>query len=228
MIKRSFTLIEMVVAMAVMVVVAMIIGTASATFYNAYQRSARSIQRLETCIAIDRIFDSLVRNAVPFKWNDEENTSRFIFEGNADSLLFTALRRTYGKDSGGLIFVRLLVEDEELIAEYSSSPILPWSESEDPQGIEREVLARNIASISFQYAEFDEENGIEWLETWEEDEHEAIPLAIRMTVEWTDGRKEYWLRRVAGIAKESTFGYREQVTSDSQTGQSRNSAGGRR
>ena len=165
---------------------------------------------------------------MPFKWNDEENTSRFIFEGNADSLLFTALRRTYGKDSGGLIFVRLLVEDEELIAEYSSSPILPWSESEDPQGIEREVLARNIASISFQYAEFDEENGIEWLETWEEDEHEAIPLAIRMTVEWTDGRKEYWLRRVAGIAKESTFGYREQVTSDSQTGQSRNSAGGRR
>ena len=97
---------------------------------------------------------------MPFKWNDEENTSRFIFEGNADSLLFTALRRTYGKDSGGLIFVRLLVEDEELIAEYSSSPILPWSESEDPQGIEREVLARNIASISFQYAEFDEENGI--------------------------------------------------------------------
>ena len=34
--KRNFTLIEMVVAMAVMVVVAMIIGTASATFYNAY------------------------------------------------------------------------------------------------------------------------------------------------------------------------------------------------
>ena len=110
-IKRyRFTLIEMVVAMAVMVVVAMIIGTASATFYNAYMRSVRNVNHLETCIKIDRIFDSLVRNAVPFKWNDEENTSRFVFEGNADSLLFTALRRSYGKDMGGLLFVRLLVK----------------------------------------------------------------------------------------------------------------------
>ena len=58
-IKRSFTLIEMVVAMAVMVVVAMIIGTASATFYNAYQRSQRNVDQLETCLMIDRIFDEV-------------------------------------------------------------------------------------------------------------------------------------------------------------------------
>lgn len=227
-IKRTFTLIEMVVAMAVMVVVAMIIGTASATFYNAYTRSVRTVEHLETCLKIDRIFDSLVRNAVPFKWLDEENTSRFVFEGNADTLLFTALRRSYGKDAGGLVFIRLLVEDEQLIAEYSASPILPWAEAEEDRGIEREVLAKNISSITFQYAEFDDEEGIEWLETWEEDDHEAIPLAIRMTVEWIDGRREYWLRRTAGNSKESSFGYREVVTSDSQTGQSRNSAGGRR
>ena len=226
--KRNFTLIEMVVAMAVMVVVAMIIGTASATFYNAYQRSTRSISRLETCLAIDRIFDSLIRNAIPFKWMDDENSSRFVFEGNNDSLLFTALRRTYGKDSSAIIFVRLLVEDEQLIAEYSNSPILPWSEEND-QGIEREIIAKNIAAITFEYAEFDEEEGIEWLEVWEEDEHEALPLAIRMTVEWTDGRKEYWLRRLAGIAKDSTFGQRQQSSTDSLSGrQGRNSSGGGR
>ena len=225
--KRNFTLIEMVVAMAVMVVVAMIIGTASATFYNAYQRSTRSIKHLETCLAIDRIFDSLIRNAIPFKWLDDENSSRFVFEGNNDSLLFTSLRRTYGKDSSAIIFVRLLVEDEQLIAEYSNSPILPWSE-EETQGIEREVLAKNIAAITFEYAEFDEEEGLEWLETWEEDEHDALPLAIRMTVEWLDGRKECWLRRLAGNAKDSTFGNRQQTSNDSLTGrQSRNSSGGR-
>jgi prepilin-type N-terminal cleavage/methylation domain-containing protein len=225
--KHHFTLIEMVVAMAVMVVVAMIIGTASATFYNAYQRSTRNVSQLETCLAIDRVFDSLVRNAIPFKWLDDENSSRFVFEGNNDSLLFTALRRIYGKDSSAILFVRLLVEDEQLIAEYSNSPILPWSEEEETQGIEREVLAKNIAAITFEYAEFDEESGIEWLETWEEDDHTTLPLAIRMTVEWTDGRKEYWLRRLAGTAKESTFGYRELPTEDNLSGQHNNS-GGRR
>lgn len=224
--KRNFTLIEMVVAMAVMVVVAMIIGTASATFYNAYVRSARSINRLETCLAIDRIFDSLIRNAIPFKWVDDENASRFVFEGNNDSLLFTALRRIYGRDSSAILFVRLLVEDGQLIAEYSNSPILPWSEEND-QGIEREVIAKNIAAITFEYAEFDEEEGIEWLDVWEEDEHDALPLAIRMTVEWTDGRKEYWLRRLAGIARDSTFGQRQQTSTDSLSGrQGRNSSGG--
>lgn len=224
--KRNFTLIEMVVAMAVMVVVAMIIGTAGATFYNAYMRSVRSINRLETCLAIDRIFDSLIRNAIPFKWLDDENTSRFVFEGNNDSLLFTALRRIYGRDSSAILFVRLLLEDEQLIAEYANSPILPWSE-ENEQGIEREVIAKNIAAITFEYAEFDEEEGIEWLEVWEEDEHDALPLAIRMTVEWTDGRKEYWLRRLAGIAKDSTFGQRQQTSTDSLSGrQGRNSSGG--
>lgn len=227
-VRCCFTLIEMVVAMAVMVVVAMIVGTASVTFYNAYQRSARNVAHLETCLAIDRIFDTLIRNAIPFKWFDEDNTSRFVFEGNADSLLFTCLRRSYGKDTGGILFVRLLVEDEQLIAEYSSSPILPWSEDDEDRGIEREIIAKNIDSITFQYAETEEEEGVEWLETWEEEEHEAIPLAIRMTVQWTDGRTEYWLRRTAGNAKESTFGYREVNTSGSQTGQSRNSGGGNR
>ena len=222
-IKRSFTLIEMVVAMAIMVVVAMIIGTASATFYNAYQRSQRNVDQLETCLMIDRIFDSLVRNAIPFKWADEDNTMRLVFEGEPDTLLFTTLRRSYGKDPGGILFVRLLVEDEQLIAEYSNSPMLPWSEDDENKSIQREVIAKNIAAISFQYAESDEEECVEWLETWDEEEHEALPLAIRMTVEWTDGCKEYWLRRTAGNAKETTFGYREVRTSDSQRGQSRNS-----
>ncbi|MBQ7207981.1 MAG: hypothetical protein IJS01_09315 [Lentisphaeria bacterium] len=207
MIRRRFTLFEVIVAMMVMAVVAMIIGTAGATFYNGYRRSVRSVEHLECCIMIDRIFDTLIRNTVPFKWTDDENASRLVFNGTSDTLLFTALRRSYGGDSGGLVFVRLLVEDEQLIAEYSASPILPWGEGEE-LGVEREVIAKNIASITFQYAEFDDENGIDWQETWEEEENDTLPVAIRMTVEWLDGRKEYWLRRTAGNSWESTFGYR--------------------
>ena len=227
MIRRRFTLFEVIVAMMVMAVVAMIIGTAGATFYNGYRRSVRSVEHLECCIMIDRIFDTLIRNAIPFKWTDDENASRLVFDGTSDTLLFTARRRSYGGESGAIVFVRLLVEDEQLIAEYSSSPILPWGEGEE-QGVQREVIAKNIASITFQYAEFDEENGIDWQESWEEEEHDTLPLAVRMTVEWLDGRKEYWLRRTAGNAKESTFGYRETATDEAQSGNGQNNQGGRR
>ena len=71
-IKRFFTLVEMIVAMAVMIFVALIIATASMTFYNAWQRTVRVSDRLKTCQAIDRIMDNCIRNMIPFRWKDKD------------------------------------------------------------------------------------------------------------------------------------------------------------
>ena len=165
-------------------------------------------------MAIDRIWDGAVRNAVPFKWTDEEGVSRFVFEGGSDTLLFTALRRSDGSAPGALVFIRLRLEDEELAAYYSFYPRPPWDDEfqeDDPELFRREVLATGVAAVSFQYAETGESEDaeIEWLDEWDEDEHAAIPLAIRMTLEWNDGRREYWLRRTCGTALHSSFGYRQ-------------------
>ena len=80
-IKHSFTLVEMVVAMAIMMMVAMIVGTAGKLFYDGYRTAQRATARLKEYMAIDRLWDGAVRNAVPFKWTDEDNVSRFVFEG---------------------------------------------------------------------------------------------------------------------------------------------------
>ena len=208
--EHPFTLVEMVVAMAVMLMVAMIIGSAGKVFYDGYHRAVKTSARLKEYMAIDRLWDGAVRNAVPFKWRDEDNESRFVFEGKEDELLFTALRRADGNTPSALIFIRLKLEEEELVAYYSFYPRPPWDDelNDDPENFTREVIATNVSSVTFQYAEEGEEE-IEWFETWEEEEHNAIPLAIRMTVEWNDGRKEYWLRRTAGTSLNSNFGYRE-------------------
>ena len=222
-IEHSFTLVEMVVAMAVMLMVAMIIGSAGKIFHDGYNRAVRATGRLREYTAIDRIWDGAVRNAVPFEWTDEEEgTSRFVFEGEPDTLMFTALRRADGDTPGALIFIRLRLEEEELVAYYSYYPRPPWDDQydEDPDGFSREIVAANVASISFQYAEEgdSDEAEIEWYDSWDEDEHNAIPLAIRMTVEWKDGRKEYWLRRTAGSSLHSSFGYRQAPPSNTDTG----------
>ena len=47
------------------------------------------------------------------------------------------------------------------------------------------------------------------MEYWDEDEHNAIPLAIQMKVEFLDETSEVWLRRVAGVSHASTFGNRD-------------------
>ncbi|MBQ7396577.1 MAG: prepilin-type N-terminal cleavage/methylation domain-containing protein [Lentisphaeria bacterium] len=226
---NPFTLIELVVAMAIMIVVALIIATAGHTFYNAYSRSLKASKKLKMYMAIDRIWDTGVRNMVPFRWKDDENVSRFIFEGTENTLLFTALRRAHGDDPNGLIFIKLEVENSRLIAYSSFYPMRFWLEDEvTDQKIEKEIIAEQVKEITFEYAEAGSEEGeIEWLESWEEEEHAAIPLAVRMKVEWLDGTVEYWLRRTAGVDAKSTFGYRETVTDNISSVTSRNTGQGR-
>ena len=225
--RYSFTLVEVIVAMAIMTVVALIIGSASAIFYNSYRRSVQSADRLREYLAIDRVCDTGIRNMVPFRWRDANNESRFVFSGEEERLLFTALRRADGDTPGGLIFIRLSLEENDLIAEYSFYPRLPWAEEEDEGEIgefRREVLARNVSSISFLYAEEsgEDDHSLEWLEVWDEEEHDAIPLAIQLTVEWLDDTREQWLRRAAGVSGRSRFGVRN-VLKESES----NAAGGR-
>ena len=190
--KHDFTLVELVCAMLVMMVVGLVIASAGSSFYNGYRRSAEATARLKELMAIDRIWDSALVNMLPFKWKDDNNESRYVFEGKNDELLLTTLRRVYGNDPSALLFIRFKVEDEKLIVIYSDYPLLPW-EDEEPSAVTRtEVIAENVSHISFQYAEQTEENEIEWFEEWEEEEHNNLPLAIRMTVEWKNGTKEYW------------------------------------
>ena len=217
--RRSFSLIEVVVAMAVMLMVAMIIGSAGRMFYDGYDRAQRANSRLKEYMAVDRLWDGAVRNAVPFEWTDAEGTSRFVFEGENDTVMFTSLRRADGDAPGALIFIRLRLEDDELAAYYSYYPRPPWDDelSEDPEMFTREVIAANVANVSFQYAESGsgEDSEIEWFDVWDEEEHTAIPLAIRMTVEWKDGRKESWLRRTAGVSLHSSYGVRDPLPAGS-------------
>ncbi len=215
-----FTLVEIIVAMAIMIFVALIIASASMTFYNAWRRSVRISDLLKTYQTIDRIMDNCVRNMIPFTWRDEDlNQERVVFKGESDNIHFTALRRAYRNDKGALIFLRIKVENEQLVAEYSQYPRLQWNEDDSEQNsYTREVLADRVRSISFRYAT-EENDELVWNDTWEEDLNLnvsrtnprpaipnstrtfLIPIAVQMTVEWTDGRKEIWLRRTAGNSK---------------------------
>ena len=105
--RRAFTLVEMVVAMAILLLVALIIGTASSTIYNGWNRSERITRQLMDYQAIDQVMDLNVRNMIPFRWQDDSLENRFVFAGENDSLHFTTLRRCYDGDDGALLFVRL-------------------------------------------------------------------------------------------------------------------------
>ena len=215
--RCNFTLIELVVSIAILIVIAAIVGVSGMAFYNGYERSLRVTNRLKMLMAVDNLMDTHIRNMVPFKWKDDEGVSCLTFDGEENRIFFTTLRRSYGDRPGALLFVRVFVEDEKLIAEYSPYPRLPWlEEGDESMPVTREVIAENVMQVTFRYAEKSTENSdtVEFLEEFREEDHSVLPLAVMMKIEFTDGTTEQWLRRVAGVSKNSTFGYRPEPTSE--------------
>ena len=212
--RRLFTLVELVAAMAVMVFAALIIGTASSAFYNAWKRSARLADRMKTCQNIDRVMDVCVRNMIPFSWKNDDDEEKVVFQGKTDEMFFTARRRAVKGENSAYLFIRLKLDDGKLIAEYHTLPRFPWTE-EGKYEMKQEVLAENVKAISFLYASL-EDDEIVWNDEWEDYDRTRlvdnpsdillIPPAVQLTVEWNDGGKEVWLRRTSGYSRHSRLG----------------------
>ena len=204
---------ELVAAAGIMLSVAGIIAFASRSFFRALASAERVSAQLQIYLNIDQLMDGCFRNMIPFNWETTDvNDDTFqVFMGEEDMIHFTTLRRSYDDNSGNLFFVRVFVEDEQLIAEYSKFPRLPWyDDDDDVMPYDREVLATNVDRISFMYAGA-QDSMIKWLDVWDREEYDFIPLAVQMTVEWKDGTEERWLRRTAASGGNSVYGALQEV-----------------
>ena len=215
-IRRSyFTLMELVAAAGIMLAVAGIIAFASRSFFRALASAERVSAQLQVYLNIDQVMDGCFRNMIPFNWEtDDVNDDTFqVFMGEQDWIHFTTLRRSYDDVGGNLFFVRVYVDDktDELVAEYSKFPRLPWYEDNDDEfPYDREVLATDVDRISFLYAGVEDDTVI-WLEEWDREQYDFIPMAVQMTVEWKDGTEEYWLRRTAASGGNSVYGALQEI-----------------
>jgi type II secretion system protein J len=208
--EAGFTLIEVVLALGIFAVISLLIATTLFTMQRSWSRIRKQSKRLKAYQTIDRVVDYAVRNAVPFKWQDKNLKNRLVFKGDSNEVVLAYLHRVTNVKKGGIRFIKLSLENGELIALYRHTPILYWL-NEDLESIcQKEVIARDVESISFLYADR-EENGIAWSDDWDEETEKNIPLGIQMTIEFKNGRKASWLRRTAGSSFESEYGKRETV-----------------
>ena len=143
--RSNFTLMELVAAAGIMMAIAGIIAFASRSFFRALASSERVSAQLQVYLNIDQVMDGCFRNMIPFNWettNDEVDDTYQVFDGLQDMIHFTTLRRSYDNNSGNLFFMRVYVDEDELVAEYSKFPRLPWYEDNDDEfPYDREVLA---------------------------------------------------------------------------------------
>ena len=207
---KNFTLIEVVLALGIFAIVSLLIATTLFTMQRSWSRVKKQSKQLKANQTIDRVVDYAFRNAVPLKWPDKNMKNRLVFKGDANEVVLAYLHRVTNAKKGGIRFIKLVLEDENLIAYYRHTPILYWLNEDLESTCTKEVIARDVESISFLYADKDE-NGTNWNEDWNEELEKNIPLGIQLTIKFKGGRKVSWLRRTAGNSFETEYGKREKV-----------------
>jgi type II secretory pathway component PulJ len=208
--KTPFTLIEVVIALGIFAVVSLLIATTFFTMQRSWIRIKKQTKSLNAYQTIDRVVDYAFRNAVPFKWRDKNLKDSLVFKGDSNEVTLAYLHRVTNIKKGGIRFMKLVEENDNLVAYYRHTPILYWLNEDLGSTCQKEVIAQDVENISFLYADRDE-NGITWVNDWNEEIEKNIPLAIQMTIKFKDGRKVSWLRRTAGNSFETNYGKRETV-----------------
>lgn len=205
---RSFTLVELVIAMGLLSIIAVLGVSILVAVQRLWEDLDTHTAQLEALQNIDRIADCPFKNMIPFSWPNLENKDQEIFRGDPDRIIFAYLHRSAGGNASGIRFIELKLEDKQLIARYRKTPMLYWlGEPQDDETTLREVLADNIENLEFEYAER-EGDDILWYADWDEENAGQIPLAVCMRVRFVDGTEDLWLRRAAGCSFETAFGKR--------------------
>ncbi len=212
---KYFTLLELVLATAIFAMLTFTAGLGIMSVQQSWRRIHYHSEKLKNLMAIDRVVELSFRNIIPFSWPDEgTEKEKQIFAGDKNSVLFATLHRINEGDSNALRFIRLFIENGNLVAEYRNTPMIKDQKEQGNSGIRKEVLASGIANLSFLYLKSEESDKLEWIDDWEEDdpnEEVMLPVGIQMTVEWQNGDKYSWLRRTAGSGKNESLGLKKQT-----------------
>jgi len=201
---KGFTLLEVIVAVSIMLLVFIAAGASLFSVQRTWVKVQDKNVELKALISIDKIVNANFPNIVPFEWKDEDLTKKSTFLGDHDKISFAVLHRVNVMKDGGIRFLTIFQDGDNLVVGYRDTPQLYW----DELPMEEEVIAEDIESLTFQYADVDRDRSLVWDDDWDEDERKNLPMAILMTVTWKDGKEESWLRRTAASGLRSNFGRR--------------------
>lgn len=207
----QYTLLEMVLAVTIFSMIMLTVVSGLFAVHKNWEKISKHQKDLSEKVMLDTLADAVIRNAVPFTWPDDiSKTEKPLFRGNGEDIYIVSRRWIGDVSTGGLRFVNLFVANGKLMAKHAAVPIEEnFLNNESSAGyVKCEVISENVRNIRFLYAER-ENKKLVWVNDWNEENDENLPLAVQFTVEWNDGRTESWLRRTAGSGIKENLGLRK-------------------
>ncbi|MBI4826876.1 MAG: prepilin-type N-terminal cleavage/methylation domain-containing protein [Nitrospirae bacterium] len=168
----GFTLVEILLAMTIMSIVTLIVGSVFRLGMNAWERGESETAQTQKLRILSGLISQQIKSAYPY-WMVFDGERAVIFEGESDSLMFVTVLTD--ADSSGFKWVRYFYKDGVLY--YKEGP-LPDKEFHDKISGDEEVFDPEIGKVTFSYFSSAED---EWLESWEAGE--GFPDAVRVQID---------------------------------------------
>jgi general secretion pathway protein J len=168
----GFTLIEIILAMTIMSIVTLIVGSVFRLGINAWEKGEAETEETQKLRILSGLISQQVKSAYPYRMMYEDESS-VIFEGDENSMIFvtTLTEASYA----GFKWVRYMYDDGVL---YYKEGMLPDKELHDKIEGDEEVFDPEIGEVTFSYFDAREE---EWLDSWEFGE--GFPDAVRIKID---------------------------------------------
>jgi hypothetical protein len=204
----GFTLLELLISVVILLMVVTLLMAAGSGITGTWGRVRKRQAQMAELMTLDRTLDSMLSNALPFVWRDEDNQKMPVFVGDSTWLQLGYRHVVTDADAGGMRFVQLLLVDHELQAVYQQRPFVDSERISENAKVS--ILAQGVERLECQYADWDADEGIVWTDNWIPSDWTPVrvelPLAIMVRVVWLDGRQETWLRRTPGSSQYSRYG----------------------
>jgi general secretion pathway protein J len=197
---RGFTLVELLLAITLM---SILLGLT----YTGLRAATRSADRGEKMLAAGgemRASHQFVRRQLnqmlplPFGVEDSIEDLRIVFVGDSRSIQFVAPMPGYLGSGGPQVQLLELASDNEgNILQFSHALLQGY---EDSHLYERDpvILLEGVESAGFEFLGLDENGEVtDWASSW--DQPDILPVAVRLSLEFSGDVRVHWPELVAGV-----------------------------
>ena len=197
---KGFTLVELLLAITLL---SILLGLT----YSGLRAASRSTERGEELLAFKggmRASHQFIRRQLnqmlplAFAELDEIDQTRILFLGDSKSIQLVAPMPGYlGQGGPQVQFLELANGEDGDVLQFRHALLQYFEEGylyeRDPI-----ILLDNIESAQFEFLGLDEEGVLSgWMSNW--DQPEALPVAVRLNIEFSEAKDTQWPDLVAGV-----------------------------
>jgi len=200
----GFTLLEVILSLVIFSFITLMVYGAFFVGHRAVLKGERDADENQRMRVAEDVLGREVRSAVRYIAKHKDETGPY-FLGESEGLTFvTAAPQARG--GTGLAAVTYKVVDGQLVLEerVGFTPEDLYRPPADAH-VDRAVLLSGFSAIRFEYLSRDEgENG--WVRKWDAREEDAMPVAVRVTVEGLPFFGHPWVREIPIMSESYRIG----------------------